>query len=175
MQKRRIVPVLGFLATAAPSVADAPPGIGIESSTAVVVIRPLPERQRLIRLPALTYSMVINAECGSEREIDSVSISIADTTRTLASDAFAEGAEAALEITVPDRQVSPLAVDGFCRAGEAGDTAPAETHIDNAVTAHLSLRCAGRDARSIVYASKPLGVTLRCEGDQAPSELSVTR
>lgn len=176
MQNRRIAPILGILAAAAPVAAVAPTGIDIESSTAIVVIRPLPERQRLIRLPALTYAIKVNARCGNELQVDSVSISIADTTHTLASGAFTDGADVSLEMTVPGRQVSPLAIDGFCRVSEDGDQAPAETHVDNAVTAHLSLRCAGGDEHSIVYASKPLGVTLRCAAeDQAPSEISVVR
>ena len=175
MFDRRLLLVAAASLAAMPAQTDNPSGISIETSAAIAVIRPVPESRRLIRLPALNYDLRVAATCEAEQQVNSVSISIADTNRTIDGSAFSNGEAVEIELTVPDRQSSPVVVDGFCRDSASSETSPETTSIEGAVTAHVSLRCAGEDQESIVYVSEPLGVTLQCERDQAPSDSSATR
>jgi hypothetical protein len=127
----------------------------------VFEIKPLTEGRRLIRPPALEFLLRIDAECDANAEIASISISIADTQKALTSPDLSEAAPIATRITIPARQVSPIAVQDFCPMGSraAGD----ELVVRDALTAHVSLRCTGEAGESITYASRTLDVMLHCD------------
>ena len=132
----------------------------VDADPAVVVIKPLAEGRRLIRPPALEFLLRIDAECVAEADIASISISIADTQNALTSTDLNDTAPIATRITIPARQVSPIAVQDFCpiEAPTAGD----ELVVRDALTAHVSLRCSSEAGESITYASRALDVTLHC-------------
>ena len=175
MPARRLLLVAAAVLAAMPAQTDSPSGLRVESSAAVAVIKPVPESRRLIQLPALKYDLRVAAACEAGQHENTVSISIADTNRTVDGSTFSDGGAVDIELIVPGRQSSPVVVDGFCRDSGESDTSPEIARIEGAVTAHLSLRCAGEDQDSIVYASEPLNVTLQCERDQPSSESSATR
>ena len=135
--------------------------LGVDADPAVVAIKPLAKGRKLIRPPALEFLLRIDAECGANAEIASISISIADTQRSLTSTDLSEAAPIATRITIPARQVSPIAVEDFCPI--ESPAADDELVVRDALTAHVSLRCTSEAGESITYASRALDVLLHCE------------
>ncbi|MDJ0813790.1 MAG: hypothetical protein QNJ23_08675 [Woeseiaceae bacterium] len=133
----------------------------IEAAPARATIQPLPEGRRLVRLPALEYEFGIHADCGTDAEATSVSISVADTRATLAGDQLRPEDPIAAVIRLPARQLAPVAIDDFCREApdDAGEN---QLLVSDAATAQISLRCADATGESITYASRSLDVTLEC-------------
>lgn len=135
--------------------------LGIDADPAVVAIRPFSEGRKLIKPPALEFLLRIDAQCAAHAEITSISISIADTQKALTSADLSEVAPIVTRITIPARQVSPIAVEDFCpvESPTAGD----ELVVRDALTAHVSLRCTSEAGASITYASRALDVMLHCD------------
>ncbi len=164
-----LLPFLVFAAGAVRAEAAALLEVDVEPASAVV--KPLPPGRKLVRLPELEYRINIRARCADDDTVESLSIGIADTRRTLGSDELAEPDTIVVEFTVPARQVAPLPVNRFCLAEGEGDQ---EVLVDDAVTAHLSLRCANDTGTAITYASRPLAVALSCDAGNQPESDSPT-
>ena len=162
------------LCGAACVLAVAEPGarLGIEAQPAVAQIRPLDQGRRLVQLPALEYQLDIDTHCGGNAEAQSVSISVNDTQMTLNGDHLAGEP---VGFTIPARQVSPVAIDGFCATDDQGSQQGALL-IRDTVTVHLSLRCKSDEQEWITYASRGLDVTLQCDAaDESQSEAATDR
>lgn len=172
MPIRSLIP--GVLVALAPASADAPPAAGLAAAPAIAVVQPVAPGQRLIRLPALEYTITVETDCGALLEAHTASLSIADTSLILDAKAL-EASPVTVQVTVPRAQVAPVAVEGFCQAGEPVAREALHTRVDDAVTAHLSLHCSGEERQAVVYASKPLGVVIECAPAQAPPEPAATR
>lgn len=169
--RNRLLPFL--VLAAGPAWAETTAKLEVDAEPALVSIRPLPVGRKLVRLPSLDYEIRVSAQCGGAHLAESISISIADTRKTLMADELEESTELVTRITIPARQVAPLPVDGFC---SANNTAQRELLVHDAVTAHLSLRCTSHEGESITYATRPLAVALRCEtDDQEDSASSILR
>jgi hypothetical protein len=155
----------------APAWAEVSGRLGVDADPALATVKPLAEGRRLIRLPSLEFELNIDAECGPDSVPKSVSISVADTRKTLNSDELRDINGGAVLFAIPARQVSPVAVDGFCPQDGNGT----QLLVRDAVTAHLSLRCTNEEEESITYASQGLAVMLDCdvpeEADQPESEI----
>lgn len=143
----------------APAWADVSGRLGFDAPPAFAPVKPLAEGRRLVRLPSLEFQLNIDAECAGDAVLQSVAISIADTRKTLDADALQDINGGAVSFAIPARQVSPVAVDGFCPQDGNGT----QLLVQDAVTAHLSLRCANGEEESITYASKGLDVMLECD------------
>ena len=135
--------------------------LDVDADPAVVAIKPLAESRKLIKPPALEFTLRIDAQCDAKAEIASISISIADTQKALTTIDRDDTAPIATRITIPARQVSPIAVQDFCpmQAPDAGQ----ELIVRDALTAHVSLRCTSEAGESITYASRALDVALHCD------------
>ncbi len=135
--------------------------LNVNADPAVVAVKPLAEGRRLIRTSALEYLLRIEAECDADTEIASISVSVADTQKTLTAADLGDTAPFAARITIPARQVPPIAVEEFCpvESPRAGD----QRIIRDALTAHLSLRCTSEVDHSITYASRALDMILQCQ------------
>lgn len=135
--------------------------LDVDADPAVVAIKPLAEGRKLITPPALDFLLRIDAECDAQAEIASISISVADTQMALTTTDLDDKAPIATRISIPARQVSPIAVEGFCSmpVPTAGD----ELVVRDALTAHVSLRCTSEAGESITYASRALDLALHCE------------
>lgn len=135
--------------------------LDVDADPAAVAVKPLAEGRRLIKPPSLEFLLRIDAECDANAEIASISISIADTQKALTTTDLGEAAPIATRITIPARQVSPIAVEDFCpmESPTAGDT----LIVKDALTAHVSLRCTSEAGESITYASRALDVRLHCD------------
>jgi len=132
----------------------------VNADAAVATIEPVTHDLRLISLPSLQYALTIRPKCAAGMHAEAMSVSIADTRKTYSGD---EVRQRLVEISlkIPRRQIGPIPIQEFCRAGQAGDD-EGVLHIRDVFTAQLSLRCADEKARSIVYVSQPLDVTLQC-------------
>lgn len=163
MQVQRYSLLLAALALAGVAWPGAAARLSVEAATAIARVTPVADRS-LLRLPALEFEFTIAADCGPERAAQSVSISIADTRQTLAGTAVPPDAPVNTTISLPARQIPPVAVDGFCH--DAAAAADSEQRLlRDVMTAHFSLRCTGPGGDSISYASRALDVTLVCEID----------
>lgn len=167
MDNKRFALLLATIALAGTAWPDPAARIAIEAAPAVAAIEPLPAGRSPLRLPALDFELEIHASCGPDRVATAVSISAADTRRTLVGEQVQTDSLIAATLRLPAPQLSPVAVDDFCRAPSA-DVGAREMLIRGAATAHVSLRCAGDTGESISYASKPLDVTLVC--DERPDD-----
>ena len=135
-----------------------------------------PGRQ-FIQLPTLEYRFAVHAACGAERTPRSLSVSIADSRVTLSGTALQDRPADELVLTVPARQLAPVAVDDFCIAGDdspaVGGTAglqpatsdpqpPRRLTVPAVVSVQASLVCGGESGADIRYVTQPLAVTLAC-------------
>jgi hypothetical protein len=139
-------------------VANSDEHLEVEFDTAVAKIAPR-SSAKPINLPNLTFSLKARAFCPAPQAAESVSISIADTQITIRpvnEDAIEES------IQVSRKQLGPVAVEDFCLGEETND-AQELLQIDDALTAQLSLRCAGENSESISYKSAALSIALLCE------------
>jgi hypothetical protein len=156
---------------------DDAPKLEVGAVPAVVHVKALPKGRRSIRLPALEFELRIQANCGSESKAQSVSISIADTRRTFNDDILANISDELLTFSISARQLAPVAVEGFCLLNDDRELVQ-ELLIQDAVSIHSSLRCAGDDDESITYASHALDVMLQCNvptANQGSSESEIAR
>ena len=137
----------------------------VEFETPVASITPR-TTDRPINLPSLTYVVRAEASCPDTQTAESVSISIADTRITV-SPVEAEAVEETIRVS--NKQLGPVAVEGFCLAASDSDTGSDTQdllNIDGALTAHLSLRCVGENSETISYSTTPLNVTLSCDSPE---------
>ena len=143
--------------------------LGLEVSPALAQIRPGVEGRRFVQLPTLEYEFGIDADCGTDHEVKSISISIADTRKTLIGEDLPADGPVDTTITLPALQIPPLALDTVC-----ADPPPADDErlvVRDVVTAQVSLRCAGPEGETITYSTRALDVTLACErGREVQSE-----
>lgn len=145
-----------------PLAAETGTRLSVMAQPAVAAIRPVATGRTLLRLPALAYEFDIEAHCGDAAAATSLSISINDTRMTLDREQLDNPDGAPVSVTVPARQVAPVAVDGFCTAAGT-ESEPPQLLLRDTVTAHTSLRCTGDDREWITYASQGLDVALQCE------------
>ena len=152
-----LAPVLYFI------VADVD-RLEVDSDPAVVEIPRQDTGRRLIRLPALDFPFRIDAYCGRGGELQSLSISVADTRQTIASEDSPADDVFATTVSVSPRQIAPVAVEEFCVAGEpAGESLLLHT----ALTAQISLRCASEESQSVVFAAEALDIKLVCADESS--------
>lgn len=164
MQVPRTALLFALVAPAGVAWPNAAAELLVDAGPATASIEPQGDGRRLVRLPALEFRFDIRAECDPARELTSVSISVADTRKTLGAADLPDAVPVAASIELPARQIAPVAVDDFCpeTQGESSSLL-----IQDVVTAQLSLRCAGPDGDSMTYVSRPLAVTLLCSVDPA--------
>ena len=139
--------------------------IEVSADVPVVTIAPRRAGRFAVRLPSLTYSLVVTTYCDANWAPTSVSISIADSRKAFGPEQLNAEQDLELELRVPSSQIAPLRVEEFCMgdAGEDGDTLT----IPAALSAQASLRCAMESEQSISYVTKPLDVTLECSKPSA--------
>jgi len=121
-----------------------------------------------IRLPNLRYVFQFAASCAGELAPDSISLSVADTRKTVSASDARYDSDAGIIMTVPAGQIAPLTVEGFCL--ESNDSAlqkPDRVTVRGVLSAQASLLCTSEDDQEITYASQSLDVTLSCDAEQS--------
>jgi hypothetical protein len=176
-----VVAAAGAAGTAKP---DSIGRVIVAAHPAIVEIKPLSDDRRLISLPALEFALTIEPQCATDMQAESISISIADTQKTYGAVAIDGRSIVEISLTIPRRQIGPLAAEAFCRAGKSDDIVTRTLLVQDAFTAQLSLRCISEEKRSIIYVSQPLDVKLHCQNadddsnpptDQESSPTSILR
>ena len=153
-----LVPVLYFV------IADVD-RLAVEADPAVASISRLQGGRQLVRLPELVFNLRIDAHCGHGGEAQSISVSVADTRKTISGDELADRGMLHTSVTVSPRQIAPLAVQEFC----VSDDAPGQSLLlGTALTAQVSLRCAREDKESILFDARSLDIRLVCEAGDDP-------
>ena len=164
-----LLPVLYFM------VADVD-RLHVHAEPAVASIRPQPNRRNLIRLPELEFPLQITAHCGGGRTLESISVSIADSSRTISGEALG-GEDPAVSLSletsvrIAARQIAPITIRGFC-ATESD--MPRSLLVPAALSAQFSLRCAKDDEHTIVFRARALDVVLNCETDAVPGQAAIS-
>ena len=111
----------------------------VESDPATAIIARQDDGRQLIRLPRLEFPLRVDAYCGGGGELQSLSISVADSRQTIAGADYPANDVFATTVSVSPRQIAPIAVQEFCVAAvPAGESRLLET----ALIAQVSLRCA---------------------------------
>ena len=134
----------------------------VQTDPAVVSISPIAEERNLLSLPDLEFPFRIIARCRSNRQPDSISISIADTRVSFDREALSADAVLEISIGVSSRQVAPVAVDGFCSTGSRQVN---QLQLPTALTAQVSLRCTRGEEQSIAFRARALDVLVNCEAE----------
>lgn len=145
------------------------PTIALEARTA---------DQNYVNLPALAFDLKIRQNCAAGLAPATLSMSVADTRRTMDAQQMSEDGELKTRLTVPARQIGPIALPGYCVQNE--DTAAIEgspsphdeaLRIPAVLSLQAALSCASETDRQIVYASAALDIDLLCrEEPQAPAD-----
>ena len=116
--------------------------IQVDAETAVAVLEVQQAGRSLVRLPDIGFRLGIAAYCANGGQPQSMSITIADTRRTL-----------------PARQIAPLALQEFCvDPASEGDS----VLVTSALAVQASLRCSRGEDQSIVFAAEPLDIRVDC-------------
>ena len=142
---------------ALPATADGNIVIAAQETDATVA--PRPESLRLVNLPALTFYLRAAIRCKGDPV--SVTMSVADTYRTLREDEIKEQRAAEATLTVPARQLALAATSSFCV--EDNPATSEELLVPGLTTAQASLLCADEAGTSMHYASVPLQIRLICD------------
>ena len=151
-------------AAAAPALGDS--SLAVKPTETQATVAPRPAQQTLINLPTLEFVVELTWRC--REELQSMTLSVADTLQALGAETLAAEQPALTTIRVPSRQLKLAAHPSFCVADDPQTTN--ELHIPGLATAHASLRCDGESGPSVVFASVPLPVTLTCERPPAAAQ-----
>lgn len=143
--------------------------LSVRTEPAVASISRHSGSRKLIRLPGLEFPLRIRAQCGAGRRPESISISVADTGKTitgedLGGEDLPGGAALETSVRISSRQIAPIAIGEFCVVDKE---AQQSMLVTTALTAQISLRCVKDDERTIVFRAQALDVILNCETDAA--------
>ena len=167
-----------FLTVAVLAKADPGPtahSLEIRANAPTVEVSPRIAARNYLRLPTLEFTFQLTAECGGSFAPSAVSLSIADSRKSLSADQLGEaGASTELTVKVPAKQLAPLAIENFCvRPAEAAGTPRPPKNSGNmrmavpaALSAQASLLCVNDETEEIVYTSSPLDINLICKSAQ---------
>lgn len=164
-------PILALFAVAtAVSTVVADDTIVVAAQEVEATVAPRPVRARVVNLPPLTFDLRAAIRCTGKPV--SVTLSIADTFVTKARDELDGQRATEASLTVPASQLTMASHRQFCTEEGSAD----EMFAPGFATAHASLQCENETGVSVLFASAPLNVRLRCsrltdesEADQDPS------
>ena len=148
-----------FLASVCTSPAVGDSNVVIAAQETEAIVAPRAKNLRLINLPALVFSLRVAIRC--QGEPTSLTLSIADTYRTLSKEELVGQRAAEASLTVPAQQLALAATSGFCIDGDT-ETSD-KLLVPGMTTAQASLVCASDTNTSVHYASTPLQISLNCD------------
>jgi hypothetical protein len=149
-----------------------PPDVTLRTEPPVVDVPAHPAGRQFLDLPALEYTFDVEAHCNDDWVPESLSLNVADSRVVLGEDQLSGAEPSKVVLSVPARQLAPVAVHGFCLLEDdpkpgtdpAVPTVTASPLTIRAVlSAQASLLCRKEAQRRITYVSQPLDVRLACE------------
>lgn len=133
--------------------------IQVDAETAVAVLEVQQAGRSLVRLPDIGFRLGIAAYCANGGQPESMSITIADTRRTLRTEDLKGIGTIDISMSIPARQIAPLALQEFCvDPASEGDS----VLVTSALAVQASLRCSRGEDQSIVFAAEPLDIRVDC-------------
>ena len=139
----------------------------IDAEPAVAVLTMQPGGRVLVNLPDLEFPLSISPHCAEGGQPESLSITIADTQRTLRREDLQSAASIDVSMRVSANQLAPFALRGFC----VDPTSEGRSMLlTAALAAQVSLRCTRDEQQSIVFAAEPLDIRVDCLGSAATAE-----
>ena len=148
-----------FLASSYIPTAIAGESVMIAAKETEATVTPRAARLKLVNLPALEFGLRATFKCAGKAE--SLTLSIADTYKTLDADAILDQRSAEMALAVPARQLALAASSTFCLQGDPASMD--ELLVPGFATAHASLRCRNEGEVTVHFASAPLQVRLSCQ------------
>lgn len=145
----------------------------VRAEAAVVELDRQPTGRRLLRLPNLDFPLQIEPRCGFGLRIESLSISIADTNKSFAAKDFLEQSTLETSFRLPGRQIGPLAIEQFCTADDESPSNSSTLIIRDALTAHISLRCADDVRQTVVYETLALEIRMVCKNPEREESTAI--
>jgi hypothetical protein len=139
--------------------------LSVQTEPAVAVLTLQESGRNLVRLPDVEFRLAITTYCAHGGRPESLSIMIADTQRTLRTEALQVSRTVDVSMRVPATQIAPLALREYCTdPASEGDS----VLITSALAAQVSLRCSRGDDQSIVFDAEALDIRVDCIGAAAP-------
>jgi hypothetical protein len=131
----------------------------IHAEPAVAVLAMQQGGRNLVRLPDIEFPLGISIYCANSGQPESLSITIADTHRTLRAEELQAAKTVDVAMRIPARQIAPLALQEFCiDTSSEGES----VFITAALAVQASLRCSRGEEQSIVFAAAPLDIRVDC-------------
>lgn len=131
----------------------------VHADPAVAVLPLQQDGRNLIRLPGIEFHLHLAPYCAYSGKPESLSITIADTRRTLREEDLQAAQTIDAAVLIPASQLAPFALQGFCvDPASEGDS----TLISAALAAQVSLRCGRRSESSVVFAAESLDIRVDC-------------
>ncbi len=131
----------------------------IHTEPAVAVLVMQQAGRNLVRLPDIEFRLGISTYCANSGQPESLSITIADTHRTLRAAELQAGDTLDVAMRIPARQIAPLAMREFCIDTRSESES---VLITSALAVQASLRCSRGEEQSIVFAAEPLDIRVDC-------------
>lgn len=162
------VPVFLLLATFAAGPLAGRDKLSVTANAPTIAVAPRTQGRTFLQLPALEYRFEVRTHCAGNRRAESLSLAVADSRASLGADEIASNGPTEMRLTIPARQIAPLAIENFCvlpeeRDGDRFDDTPVEIRISAALSAQASLLCAGEEDKAMTYVSAALDVSLQCQ------------
>ena len=139
----------------------------VHSEPAVAVLAMQQGGRTLVNLPSLEFRLSISPHCADGGRPESLSITIADTQKTLSGDDLPSTTSLDVSMRVSASQLAPFALREFCVDPAAEGQS---LLLTAALAAQVSLRCAHGERQSIVFAAEPLDIRVDCIRSAAGAE-----
>jgi hypothetical protein len=136
----------------------------VQTEPAVAVLPVQTAGRNLVHLPDIEFRLGVSTYCARSGRPESLSITVADTQRTLRTEELQASKTVDVAMRVPANQIAPLALREFCiDTASAGES----VLITTALALQASLRCSRGDDQSIVFAAEALDIRVVCIGPTA--------
>ena len=157
-----------LLAVTAAAPAACSDTLSVAADAPAVPLAPRNPGRNFVRLPTLEFTFEIQTYCSASRSPESLSLSVADTHKSLSGEQITSDGPTEISLQIPANQLAPLVIEDFCvlQVEENGDrprTVPTQITIPAALSAQISLLCEGDEDKAITYVSRALDVSLVCE------------
>jgi hypothetical protein len=164
MHPARIIVLFAALGSAALATEPQPVHrIEILADVPTVAVAPRRPGRFAMRLPSLNYELTMTANCDEDWRPDSVSVSVADSSKSFDAEQLQVGDSIEFDLQIPATQIGPLRLEHFCISDEDFIAAnEAKITIESVLSAQASLLCATDTERTIRYVTVPLDVSLEC-------------
>jgi hypothetical protein len=127
-------------------------------------LAPREQGPQQVSLPSLEFTLLATIACPSGTNVESVTVSIADTHKRFGPDEIPDKSALDVRISVAANQIAPVTVSDFCVSGEPGDKNG--LLVPGVATAQVSLRCRSENELSVYFNSAVLPIRLHCTFDK---------